>query len=356
MFSSQLLFAKINQLLIRGDTLKICIIGAGSMGTALAQHLARNGHSVNLWVRRETLWKQMVETRRNADYFPQYELDPKISFFNKLDEAIGDSRLIIFAIPSRVVYEFIESNLPTFKNINTDDRIFLSAAKGLHYPPIKRVTEVISEFIPNGKVAVLSGPNIALEVLKGLPTTTTIACSNQEVLQELAGVFASSTLKVHTTTDVVGTELAGALKNVITIGIGLVDGLNLGENLKGVIVSEGFREIYRIVVSMGGDKTTLLSPAGIQDLLVASYSGKSRNYNLGKLMSQGYSMGKIVSQFGKITYEGYKIVKVAYELAHKFDISTPLIDAIYTFFYDKKSPQDVFQAFWHNYEVASYEI
>ena len=326
--------------------LSVCVLGAGKMGTALSEHIARNGFDVKLWVRRRSLWSAMQGKRANVDYFPSYKLSDNILVINDLKQ-ISNSEVIVFALPSRVIPNVL-SQIKDM-DINLNNRILVSAAKGLLTNPIRRVTESFKEFFPSSKVAVISGPNIASEILKGLPTTTTIAAESSEVLQVLRNVFESESLKLYLTKDVVGTELCGSLKNVVTIGVGIVDGLGLGKNLKGVIVVEGYLEVSKLIIKMGGSEKTLLSPAGLQDLLVASFSGASRNYKLGVLLGQGYSLERIIREFDKITFEGQKTAKIAYELAKTYGVEAPLIEMIYSTMYKSEMAIDSFKKFWGKY-------
>ncbi len=325
----------------------IGIIGAGHMGTAISEHLARNGFNVKLWVRREKLYQAMQEKRINVDYFPNYKLNRNILFLNDLKRVVDDSNIVIFALPSRVMPEVLDKIKQydkDFKNI-----ILLSTAKGLLVNPIRRVTECIKEHFPEAKVAALSGPNIAAEVLRGLPTTTTIAAEDDEVLLQLKKIFETRTFKVYLTKDLTGTELCGSLKNVITIGVGLVNGLELGEDIKGIIVAEGFLEMKELIIKMGGQESTLYSPAGLQDLLVASFSGASRNYKLGTLLGQGYSLERIIKEFDKITFEGQKTAKIAYDLTKQYNVKAPLVKMVYSVVSKKISAQKAFEEFWSSY-------
>jgi len=207
---------------------------------------------------------------------------------------------------------------------------------------------VISEAVPNCVVASLSGPNIAKEIAYGLPTTTTIACEDEEVLAWLMSLFDSDLMKVYPSRDLVGTELCGSLKNVVTVAVGLVDGLHLGENMKGVVVASGFYEIGELIENSGGLRETRFSPAGLEDLLVASYSGRSRNYRLGKMLGEGKSMSDIESEFGHITFEGIKTVRLTWILASELGITTPLVNCVYELITGAATAREAFEKFWKN--------
>jgi len=277
-------------------TVKIVILGAGQMGTAFAQYLARKGIPVHLWMRRNDQYESIVTKGTNEEYFPALRLDDKISYSTDLASSLENAKLVILAIPSSAISEF----------------------------------------------------NIAKEIAYGLPTTTTIACEDEEVLAWLMSLFDSDLMKVYPSRDLVGTELCGSLKNVVTVAVGLVDGLHLGENMKGVVVASGFYEIGELIENSGGLRETRFSPAGLEDLLVASYSGRSRNYRLGKMLGEGKSMSDIESEFGHITFEGIKTVRLTWILASELGITTPLVNCVYELITGAATAREAFEKFWKN--------
>lgn len=331
---------------------RVLILGAGQMGTAFAQYLAKRGLSVTLWMRRPSLCEALRETGVNSDYLPDIHLDSRISYSCDLSVDLFDVDIVLLAIPSSAISEFLSE----LKSILHDPEpiLFLSTIKGLPKADrVTRVSESIREVFENCVVATLSGPNIALEVAKGLPTTTTIACEDVEKLKLLANTFESDSLRVFPTTDIIGTELCGSLKNVVTIGVGLVDGLGLGENIKGVVVATGFYEIRQIIEMSGGLEETSFSPAGLEDLLVASYSGKSRNYRLGFMIGKGKSPQEIENEFGHLTFEGIKTAKLTWNLAQSLNVSAPLVKCIYDLVSGQASARDGFEQFWSAHRFRS---
>ncbi len=324
---------------------KIVILGAGQMGTAFAQYLAKQGYPVTLWMRRQEQYQSIKNTGYNEQYLPGVQLDENISCSLDIESSLKDSKLIVLAIPSSAINEFLNDYGSYFSKINSP--VILSTIKGLpEGEKVDRVSNLISNVIPHSDVAVLSGPNIAKEIALGLPTTTTIACQNESVLNWLVSAFDSNTLKVYPSSDLIGTELCGSLKNVVTVAVGLVDGLNLGENVKGVVVASGFYEIGRLIESSGGARETRFSPAGLEDLLVASYSGRSRNYRLGKMLGEGKSLSEIEDEFGHITFEGIKTARLTWKLAKELGVSTPLINCVYELITGKASAEEAFNTFW----------
>jgi glycerol-3-phosphate dehydrogenase (NAD(P)+) len=323
---------------------KIAVLGAGKMGTAISQYLARIGRPNVLWARRDSHRQQMATERVNKDYLPTVQLDEAISFSSSLEDALGSADIAVVAIPSSAIEDFLQS-IDT--SLTAGNRIVVSTVKGLpERGQMKRVSEMLGETFSESVVAVFSGPNIAREVALGLPTTACIACEDKKSARILYDIFNSDQLRVSLTDDLVGTEFCGCLKNVVTIAVGLVDGMGLGENIKGVVVTEGFREIADLVVSSGGQRETLFSPAGLEDLLVASYSGKSRNYLLGRMFGEGYSFGQVRESFGHITFEGVKTAKIAERMCRQFDVDAPVIQWVFDVVQAKKVSEYSFREFW----------
>jgi len=322
----------------------IGVLGAGQMGTALANHLSRSNHVVYLWMRSKELLAD-ISTKTNTKYFPGIKLDEKLKYTTDLSLVLKKCPIIVFSIPSSAIRGFLNDAVDA--SYLQGKYWIVSTIKGIpEGDKIERASELIQVTFPNSSLAVLSGPNIAKEILVGLPTTTCIAGRDASMISVLSSVFQSPTLIVTLSDDPTGVELCGSFKNVITIGVGLFDGMGLGENVKGVVVAQGFQEVSKLVLACGGKRAVLYSPAGLEDFLVASYSGKSRNYLLGQMMGQGHSINKIHESFGHITFEGVRTTKLTKMLAEHNGIDTPLIDCVDDIVCNNINPQQAFDKFW----------
>ena len=250
---------------------KIAVIGAGSWGTALALVLANNGNQVDLYTRREDQKKEINERRTNEKYLPEIQLPIGIKASTNLEEVVRDKQFILMVVPSHSMRETCQKIEP-FINENS---VLIHATKGLEINTYSRMSEVIKEEIekvPIENIVVLSGPSHAEEVSKNMPTTVVVAGKKLAVAEQVQDLFMNTNFRVYTNSDLVGVEIAGALKNIIALGAGLNDGLDFGDNAKAALMTRGLAEIARLGIELGANPLTFSGLAGVGDLIVTCTS------------------------------------------------------------------------------------
>jgi glycerol-3-phosphate dehydrogenase (NAD(P)+) len=317
---------------------RLAIVGAGAWGTALAALWARTSKEIVLWGHNPERIEQMKQTRENHLYLPGIELPASVRLTSQLED-LSTSDLVILVAPSVRVRALSQSLRPVIRNSAT---IFLSCTKGIEHGSGKRMSEIIESFFPRNVVAVLSGPNLAIEVSKGLPTATVIGCREQSVAAILQRELGSSHFRIYTTNELTGVELGGALKNIFAIGAGISDGFGLGDNSKSALVTRSLAELLRLGTAMGGQATTFYGLSGVGDLIATCFSAHSRNRRVGEQLGRGQSLGVIASAM-KTVAEGIPTTRSAFECARKLNIETPIIDQVYAILYEGKSPQQAMQ-------------
>jgi glycerol-3-phosphate dehydrogenase (NAD(P)+) len=287
-------------------------LGSGSWGTALAVLLARNGNEVSIWGRDGAELEDIRERRENRRYLPGIEIPPSVSVGE--DEAAD---FWVIAVPSDAVRE-VAHRLP-------DHALVVIAAKGLDADG-KRMSEVVSEVRPSARVCVLSGPNLAVEIARGVPTATVIA-SADGYAETVRDRFMCKTFRVYTSTDVIGVELGGALKNVVAIGAGVSDGLGFGDNTKGAFIARGLHEMCELGVALGARRQTFMGLSGVGDLFATAVSRLSRNYRVGFSMGQGGSLSSALAELGQVA-EGVSTASAAVRLAAKQGVDVPVMQSV----------------------------
>lgn len=313
---------------------QIAVVGSGGWGTAIASLLAKNGHNVMLWSYLQAESEALSKDKENKRFLPGVMLPDNISYTTSLEEAAKFAEIIIMVTPSQAIKKTAES-LAAYVKPGT---IIVTASKGLEQETQKRLSEVVSEAIPQAKVAVMSGPSHAEEVGRELPTTNVIASSDIMLSQYLQDIFMCDTFRVYTGQDMVGVELGGALKNVIALCAGITDGLGLGDNAKAALMTRGMAEITRLGVAMGADPMTFLGLAGMGDLIVTCTSMHSRNRRAGILIGQGKSPEQAVEEV-KMVVEGFYTTKAAYLLAKKMNVEMPIVEQAYSVLFEGKDPK-----------------
>ena len=317
--------------------MKIAVIGAGSWGTALALYLADIGHRVRLWVYREEGAEEIIEKRENVIYLPGFpfpeNLTPSFDFEFCLDEA----EIVLTVVPTQVYRNVIPQFLPYVKK----DMVFLSASKGIENNTLKRVTEILHEFLdPKGveHIGVISGPSFAKEVAKKYPTAVTVAFPDEDTAKEVQHAFASEYFRLYRNTDVAGIEVCGALKNVIALASGMVEGLGYGANTRAALITRGLVEITRIGLVLGGEPETFPGLAGMGDLVLTCTSTLSRNFSVGRELGKGKTIEEIMSHM-RMVAEGVKTAISVKQLVEKTGVEMPISEKVYEIIYDKKDPK-----------------
>jgi glycerol-3-phosphate dehydrogenase (NAD(P)+) len=298
---------------------RFALLGAGSWGTALAVQLARSGHSVRLWARDAAIATEITLRRRNTRYLPEVPLPEAIQAESELATALADAETVIVAIPS----QFCASVYRSLAGLAPASAALVSATKGIEADTLRRMTEVADAELPGRRLAVLSGPSFALEVAQGQPTAVVVAARERATAEALQRALASRSFRVYSSDDVVGVELAGAVKNVVAIAAGIVDGLGYGHNTVAALITRGLAELSRLVVALGGRADTVAGLAGLGDLVLTCTGDLSRNRRVGIELGRGRALPEILSQT-KMVAEGVRTTGAALALGARHGVELPL--------------------------------
>lgn len=311
---------------------KISVLGSGSWGMALVLLLYNNGHEVLLWSARPEDARKLREKRENPDRLPGVRLPDEIEILTDLERALKDVDVTVLAVAS----PYIRSTAHKMAPFVCGNQKIVNVAKGIEEKTLKTLSEVIEEEIPQGNVAVLSGPSHAEEVGRGLPTTCVVSAHTQETAEYLQSIFMSPVFRVYTTPDILGVELGGALKNVIALAAGTADGLGYGDNTKAALITRGITEIGRLGKKMGAQMETFYGLSGIGDLIVTCASKHSRNRKAGYLIGQGHTMEEAMDEV-QMVVEGVYSARAARELAEKYEVEMPIITEVNRVLFEGKS-------------------
>lgn len=311
----------------------IAIIGSGSWGVALGIHLAKLGNKIKIWsfMQEEA---DLINNERKCKFLPEVTLPEGIYCTTSYKEAIKDSEIILHVTPSK----FTRNTVKEYKKYVTNQTVVI-CTKGFEKETLSSLDEVFKQEIPNVKLAVLSGPSHAEEVSKAVPTAMVIASEDEKIANKLRDIFMNENLRVYTSKDVKGVELGGALKNIIAFCAGVAAGIGLGDNTFAALITRGLCEISRLGVALGGKYETFYGLTGLGDLIVTCLSEHSRNRTAGKLMGQGKTLEEARNQIGMVI-EGVDNIEVAYELAQKYDVDMPIVNAVYDMLYNNLSPKE----------------
>ncbi|GMU59986.1 MAG: glycerol-3-phosphate dehydrogenase [NAD(P)+] [Myxococcaceae bacterium] len=316
---------------------KATVFGAGSFGTAVAQVLTPNFDEVVLWSRDATQAEAINAAHENADYLPGLKLSEKVKASSDLAAAAAHAELCVIAIPSQATRGFLKGAAHVFPAHVP----IVTVAKGIENETLNTMTEVLEQCLPEDhapNVAVLSGPSFAKEMMHKLPTVVTIASRWEKTARAVQAAFASEFFRSYTSTDVVGVQVGGALKNVIAIAAGISDGMGLGHNSRAAIITRGLAEISRMAVRMGGNPLTLSGLAGMGDLVLTCTGELSRNRTVGLALGKGRSMDDIMKEMTQVA-EGVKTAKSARDLQTRYGVELPICEQVYLICYEKKSPK-----------------
>lgn len=298
----------------------VTVVGAGSWGTALAVHLARVGHRVQLWARDTDLVTEMADRRANAVYLPDITFPESLSPTASLPEALVGAELIVLAVPSHGLRQVLRHGTAHVDR----GAVVLSATKGLEDGSLLRMSQVVrDEWSHVDEIAVLSGPSFAMELARSLPTVVVVASTNEGAVRHVQEEFRSGAMRLYASNDVVGVELGGALKNVIAIAAGVVEGLGLGHNALAALITRGLAEISRLAVAAGGGRETLAGLAGMGDLVLTCTGQLSRNRHVGLELARGRTLAEIVAGM-KMVAEGVKTTQAALALGARLGVELPI--------------------------------
>jgi glycerol-3-phosphate dehydrogenase (NAD(P)+) len=309
------------------------ILGAGAWGTALAWLWGKDGRKVSLWGHNVDRVIRMQKTGENSDYLPGLRLPESVQVTSELTDCAG-ADLIVFVTPSTALREIADGLRKVISNAGA---IFLSCTKGIEHHSGMRMSQILQEAFPEHRIAVLSGPNLAVEIVQNLPTATVIGCDEEDCAASLQGTLSSPRFRIYTSRDVVSVELGGALKNVFSIAAGISDGLGLGDNSKAALVTRSLAELVRLGVAMGGNVNGFYGLSGAGDLILTCYSERSRNHTVGKRLGSGEPIAQITASM-KAVAEGIPSTRSAWECARRLNIATPIIDQVYAVLYEDKRP------------------
>ncbi len=316
------------------DKIRIAVIGDGGWGTTLAILLSNKGYPVTLWGAFDNYTRIMEESRLNPKFLPCIKIPKEIKITSNIKTAVAEKEIIVLAVPS----QYARKVLKKIKGNFLDKAIFLSVTKGIEIESSNRMSEIVHKELGAVKLAVLSGPTIADEVARGIPTTAVAASTNKKIRKTIQEVFSTERFRVYTNPDVIGVELGGSLKNIIAIACGVSDGLSFGTNTKAAILTRGLAEISRLGKAMGARVKTFSGISGLGDLVTTCISKQSRNRMVGELIGKGKKL-KEIRRHMQMVAEGVPTAKSAYNLSLKYKVDMPIIKEVYHLLYMNKSPR-----------------
>ena len=309
--------------------MKVTVLGAGAWGTALAAQLHRSGHAVTIWGHNAAHLDAIRATGRNERHLPGIELPRDWTLQSDIAKAIAGAEVVVASIPSKA-FRDVTRSLAEFSGT------IVSVTKGIEHHSGLTMCGVLAENAPRAKLAALSGPSLAQEVIRGIPTAIVAASDDVAVANAVQKLFHTPSLRVYTSNDLTGVELGGALKNVIAIAAGVCDGLGFGDNSKASLVTRGIVEMRRLGVACGAQSETFSGLSGIGDLMVTCFSKLSRNRGYGERVGRGEKPEAILASMTSVV-EGSPTARSACELSRKFKLSTPIIDEVYAMLYEGKN-------------------
>ena len=318
---------------------RISVLGAGSWGSAIAVLLAKNGHPVRLWGRNAEKIAYMRAQRQNPYFLPDIDFPPNLQVLAELDAALVDSDVIIIAVPSHAFANL----LAQIKQVRIAVTKLCWLSKGLE-PQKSRLLHTLVEtvFDPVPDYAVISGPTFAREVASGLPTAVTIAAKDCDYARQLADIFHNEYFRPYLSTDIIGVEIGGAVKNVLAIAAGIADGLGFGANTRAALITRGLVEMRRLATRLGAQEQTLMGLSGMGDLLLTCTDNQSRNRRLGLALGQGKTLAQAKQEISQVI-EGIQTAREIYHLAGWYQIDMPIVNQVYAILYEHTQPQQAVQ-------------
>jgi glycerol-3-phosphate dehydrogenase (NAD(P)+) len=323
---------------MRSDDLKIAVLGAGSWGTAIADLLGSKGFQISLWVYEKEVKDQIERFQENKLFLPGHKLSGNILPSNDLAAVVTDKNLIVIVVPSHLMRAMTEKMAGHL----ADGTVMVSASKGIEQKTHLTMSGVIKENLPEvaeDRLAVLSGPSFAKEVVQKMPTSVTASCKNSDCADMVQHVFATPYFRVYTSNDVVGVELGGAVKNVIAIAAGILDGLGLGLNARAALITRGMTEVRRLGLHLGANPRTFTGLAGFGDLVLTCTGNLSRNYTVGIKLGRGQKLKDILNEMHMVA-EGVKTAKSVYNFSRKLKVEMPICHEIYRILYEDLAPKE----------------
>ena len=324
-----------NQLANEPAPLKIAVLGGGSFGTAMANLSSKNGCQVTLWVRDKRSVKSMQKTHINKKYLPDHKLDERLQFTHDLQAAVKGKDLIFVAVPSSAFRETLQKIAPFISA-----QAIVSLTKGMEKDSFALMSDVIADELPNVAFGVMSGPNLAKEIMNNMPSATVIASQSAALRLAVQTALHSAFFRVFASDDLIGVELGGALKNIYAIAMGMAAAYDIGENTKAMILTRALAEMSRFGVQAGANPLTFLGLSGVGDLYATCSSTLSRNYQIGNMLGRGMSLDQAIKKLGQ-TAEGINTIQQVNEKAMKAGIYMPITHALHDIIYEDKAPLGV---------------
>lgn len=324
-----------NQLANQPTPLKIAVLGGGSFGTAMANLSSKNGCEVTLWVRDKRSVKSMQKTHINKKYLPDHKLDERLQFTHDLQAAVKGKDLIFVAVPSAAFRETLQKIAPFISA-----QAIVSLTKGMEKDTFALMSDVIADELPNVAFGVMSGPNLAKEIMNNMPSATVIASQSAALRLAVQTALHSAFFRVFASDDLIGVELGGALKNIYAIAMGMAAAYDIGENTKAMILTRALAEMSRFGVQAGANPLTFLGLSGVGDLYATCSSTLSRNYQIGNMLGRGMSLDQAIKKLGQ-TAEGINTIQQVNEKAMKAGIYMPITHALHDIIYEDKAPLGV---------------
>lgn len=315
---------------------KIAVLGGGSFGTAIANMISANGHDVTLWMRDRDNVEQCARLHENVNYMPGYRLDDNLKFSSDLEQTLQGCQVVFFSVPSKAFREIAHQAKPFLP----PGTIAISTAKGIEANTFKLMSEILEEELPQVRVGVISGPNLAKEIAKKAITATVIASDDSELCKTVQRLLGSRYFRVYANRDRFGVELAGALKNIYAIAAGMAAAMHMGQNTISVLITRSLAEMSRFAAKLGANPMTFLGLSGVGDLFVTCTSPLSRNFQVGYALGEGMELDAAVAKVGQVA-EGINTTRIIKEEAEQLGIYMPLVSALYETMFNQRPVSEV---------------
>ena len=313
---------------------KIAVIGSGSWGIALAEHIAREGHDVIIWSFTEEE-KNDININRKTIYIPELTINERIHCSNSLEEVVTNSEIILHVTPSK----FTRNVFNQYKEFVGNKPVIL-CSKGFDTENLQTLDNIFEEELPGIRLGVLSGPSFAIEVVNKIPTAIILASKDDELLTKVSEIFKTDKMRIYKSYDIKGVEIGGALKNVVAFCCGVIAELGLGTNASSALITRSLSEISRLGVAMGGKKETFYGLSGLGDLILTSTSDESRNRRAGRLIGKGLTINQVREEIG-MTIESIDNIEIANKLSKKYNVEMPIVNNVYNIIFEHISPEEV---------------
>jgi glycerol-3-phosphate dehydrogenase (NAD(P)+) len=318
--------------------IKVAVVGAGSWGTTVAALAAVNTPTV-LWARREALARQINDAHVNGDYLASFTLPEQLAATNSMEAAVSGADVVVMAVPS---HGYRDAMAEAARWIRPWVPV-VSLTKGIERSSRKRMSEVTRDELPGHPVAVLTGPNLAKEILSGQPAASVVAIDDQVIASELQRIFGRPSLRIYTNPDVVGCEVGGVVKNVIAIASGMAEGMGFGDNTRATLITRGLAEMTRLGMAMGGHASTFAGLAGMGDLIATCASSQSRNNMVGRELGQGKSIDAVLGEMHMVA-EGVKSAPSVLDLARRYGVEMPIVEQVTAVCHEGRSASEALSA------------